>query len=323
MISVLALSCQKKGQECLLDDGILAIPIEFRLERLEDRFFQARSEEEFLVLLDAYPEFAKNFLQIDQYPSKDELVQELMLVNQDSLMHELYQEVSKNFADFSELEDRLKVAFKHIKYFYPEFKVPKVYTFVTGFGSDIFIDKEILVIGLDYFLPFDHRFQPPDLPQYISKRYQEEYLVPMVVMAISSWFNRTDMDQNNLLAEMIYYGKAYHFTKSILSCTPDELIIGYSEEEVAACFANEGLIWSHFIENDLLFNTNPFEIRKYIGEAPFTDAISPDAPGRLGRWIGWNIVDDYRINNKFSLQEVMMESDTETIFRKSKYKPRL
>lgn len=322
LMLIFSFSCQKKGQECVLDNEILAIEIDFELERLEDKFFQARTEDEFLLLLETYPEFAKNYLLVGQYPSKDELVEELMFVNQDSLMVELYEEVKKNFSDFSDLEEKLKTAFKHIKYYYPEFKVPKVYTFVTGFGSDIYLDRDILVIGLDYYLPFEHRFQPPDLPQYITKRYQKDYLVPMVVMAISSQFNKTDMSQNTLLAEMIYYGKAYHFTKSILPCTPDEFIIGYTQEEVAACFANEEMIWSHFVENDLLFTTNPFEIRKYIGEAPFTDAISPDAPGRLGRWLGWNIVDDYRFNNKFSLQEVMMESDTEKIFRQSGYKPR-
>ncbi|MDX5479987.1 MAG: gliding motility lipoprotein GldB, partial [Cyclobacteriaceae bacterium] len=75
-------------------------------------------------------------------------------------------------------------------------------------------------------------------------------------------------------------------------------------------------------ENDLLFKTNPFEIRKYIGEAPTTDEISPDAPGRIGRWLGWNIVDDYRFNNQLSLPELMLEADTEKIFRRSGYKPR-
>lgn len=121
---------------------------------------------------------------------------------------------------------------------------------------------------------------------------------------------------------MIYYGKAYHFTKSILPCVSDEFIIGYTSEEIASCYANEEFIWSHFVENDLFFETNPFEIRKYTGEAPSTDEISPDAPGRLGRWIGWNVVDDYRFNNKFSLEELMMEADAEKIFRQSKYKPR-
>lgn len=322
LLFVLLFSCKKEGQECVLDNEVLGIQIDFELERLEDQFFEARTKEDFSYLLDAHPLFAQNYLQMGTYSERDDLIEELLWANKDTLLIDLYQEVRTYFADISELELELRTAFKHIKYHYPEFKVPKVYTVVTGFGSDIYLDKDILVIGLDYYLPFEHRFQPPDLPLYITKRYQREYLVPMVVKAISTQFNRTDMSQNTLLAEMIYYGKSYHFTKSILPCTPDEYIIGYTADEVAACFANEVMIWSHFVENDLLFTTNPFEIRKYVGEAPYTDAISPDAPGRIGRWLGWNIVDDYRFNNKFSLQEMMLESDTEKIFRQSGYKPR-
>lgn len=322
LILISLFSCKKTENDCLLDDEILSLPIDFHFERLEDKFFQASNEEDFAYLLLTYPEFTYNFLQVGLYESEEELIEELMLANQDEAMMELFEEVKKNFEDLSELESELRVAFQHIKYYFPEFNVPKVYTFVTGFGTDLYLDKDILVIGLDYYLPAQHRFQPPDLPKYITDRYQMDYLVPMIVTAISSQFNQTDMSQNTLLAEMIYYGKAYHFTKSILPCTADEYIIGYTKEEVAACFANEVFIWSHFVENDILFTNNPFEIRKYIGEAPFTDAISPDAPGRIGRWLGWNIVDDYRFNNKFSLQEMMMEADTEKIFRQSGYKPR-
>lgn len=125
-----------------------------------------------------------------------------------------------------------------------------------------------------------------------------------------------------MLAEMLFYGKAYHFTKSVLPCVADDFIIGYTTEEVEACFANEEFIWSHFIENDLLYETNPFEIRKYTGEAPATDVISQDAPGRVGRWLGWNIVDDYRFNNDVSLDELMGLDDAEKLFRQSGYKPR-
>ncbi|MFD2203700.1 gliding motility lipoprotein GldB [Shivajiella indica] len=321
--SIILTSCKKESQDCVLDKEILAVEINLDLERLEDKFYKAQETGEILYLLESYPEFAENYLQVSLYGSREKFADELIQGNQDTLMMALYEEVNKEFKDMSGLEEDLLTAFKYIKYYFPEFKIPKVYTFVSGFASDIYIDKDILVIGLDYFLPFEHRFQPPDLPQYITKRYQREYIVPMVVTAISSQFNKTDLNQNSLLAEMIYYGKAYHFTKSILPCTPDEYIIGYTSEEVASCFNNEVYIWSYFIENDLLYTTNPFEIRKYIGEAPSTDEISPQAPGRLGRWLGWNIVDDYRLNNNLDLPELMLESDTEKIFRQSGYKPRL
>lgn len=306
----------------MLDEEILSLPLDFKIEPLEDEFFQASTASDFLFLLEKYPEFAESYLSAGSYPNKEVLAEELLEVHQDTLLRELYQEVKINFPRIDSLETELANAFQYIKYYFPEFKVPKVYTFVGGFGSDIYIDKDILVIGLDYFLPAAHRFQPPDLPQYIAVRYQRPYIVPMVITAISAAFNKTDLGQNNLLAEIIYYGKSYHFTKAILPCTPDEFIIGYSAEEIQACFDNEQLIWAHFVENDLLFETNPFVIRKYTGEAPATDEISPDAPGRLGRWLGWNIVDDYVFNQNIGLHQMMDETDAGKIFKLSGYKPR-
>jgi hypothetical protein len=144
----------------------------------------------------------------------------------------------------------------------------------------------------------------------------------MIVLAISSKYNSINPQETTLLSEMIYYGKAYHFVKAILPCTSDQYIIGYTPEEIAECYDNEEFIWAHFVENELLYETNPFEIRKYIGEAPFTDAISTKAPGRLGRWLGWNIVDDYQVGQDVTLPDLMAESDSEKIFRQSGYRPR-
>ncbi|MCH6199807.1 gliding motility lipoprotein GldB [Aquiflexum sp. LQ15W] len=315
-------SCKKETEHCHLDEDILNTDLELKIVRLENDFFSAKTPDEFTYLFENHSYFAEKYLLTSNYPFKEDLAADLLATHQDTLMRELYDEVMIHYPDVTGLEKDLSDAFKYIKHYFPEFKVPKVYTFVSGFSSDLYIDEEMVVIGLDYFLPSDHRFQVPDLPEYIAKRYEAKYIVPMIVTAISSVYNKTDLKQNSLVAEMIYYGKAYHFTKAILPCTPDEFIIGYSSEEVAACFDNEVLIWSYFVENDLLFETNPFEIRKYTGEAPSTVEISPDAPGRVGRWLGWNIVDDYQFNKDVPLWELMEESDTEKIFKLSGYKPR-
>jgi len=316
------LSCKKSPTDCNLPEEITSIPLSVSIERLEMEFFKNPSQERILSLLDKYPEFSSNYLLEHEFESKEDLAREISLLHNDPGMQELYGEVMTYFSDISELEKELENAFKAISFYYPEFTAPKVYTYVSGFTTDISLSKEMLVIGLDFFLPADHRFQPVDLPTYIAKRYDRDHLVPTIVMAISSAYNQTDLADNTLLAEMVYYGKSYHFTKTILPCTPDEFIIGYTSEEIAASYANEQLIYSHFIENELFFETNPFTIRKYTGEAPFTDEISMDAPGRLGRWIGWNIVDDYQMNNQISLQELMDESNAVKIFRQSGYKPR-
>ncbi len=315
-------SCKKTQSDCNLPDEISSIPLSVSIERLEMEFFDSPSEEKILSLLNKYPEFSANYLLESEFESREELAREISTLHSDPDMQELYDEVMSHFSDISEIEKDLEDAFKAISYYYPEFIPPKVYTYVSGFTTDISLSEDMLVIGLDFFLPADHRFQPVDLPNYIAKRYDRDHLIPTIVMAISSAYNQTDLADKTLLAEMVFYGKSYHFVKAILPCTPDEFIIGYTTDDIAASYANEQLIYSHFVENELFFETNPFVIRKYTGEAPITDEISMDAPGRLGRWIGWNIVDDYKMNNNISLQELMAEPSAANIFRQSGYKPR-
>ncbi|MHA7130725.1 gliding motility lipoprotein GldB [Algoriphagus namhaensis] len=318
---LLIFSCGPEEQKCELDEEILSSDLTVQITRLEDDFFSAKTPEDFFYLMEKYPEFTADYLQPELYLSQDSLVADLVRVHGDSVMVELYQAVKTELDDLSALENDLENAFKYIQHYYPEFQVPQVYTFVSGFNSDFLITDEMIVIGLDYFLPPSHPFQP-DLPRYMADRYDMPYLVPMLVTALSSRFNEVELSDQTLLAEMIYYGKAYHFTKSILPCTSESLIIGYTDEEVAEIYSNEEYIWAHFVENELLYDTNPFEIQKYLGEAPSTDAISTKAPGRLGRWLGWNIVDDYRASTEVSLQELMAEKDAESIFRLSGYRPR-
>lgn len=316
------MACSNRSDTCELSEEIIQIPVKINVERMENRLFETDDLPGMLAVLDEHPDFTEQYLQDKLYESREELAEEMLRLNQDTSMQELYAEVMENFADISDVEKELENALKYVRYYFPDYKIPQVYTMVSGFTSDLFINEDIIVIGLDYFLPEDHRFQPADLPKYITKRYQKDYIVPTILVAISQQFNATNIKDNTLLAEMIYYGKAYHFVKTMMPCTSDEYIIGYTEKEVADSYANEELIWSHFIENELLFITNPFEIRKYTGEAPFTDAISMEAPGRLGRWIGWNIVDDYQFNNSLSINEVMEEKDADKIFRQSGYRPR-
>ncbi|MFC5193454.1 gliding motility lipoprotein GldB [Algoriphagus aquatilis] len=315
------ISCEKKETACELDSDILSQKPAVEIVRLEDEFFAAKTAEDINHLIEKYPDFADRFLEKGLYPNQDSLVSVLLTAHTDSALKVLHDSVKVEFADISDIQTELEHAFAYIKHYFPDFKIPKVYTYVSGFTTDLLIEEDMIVIGLDYFLPADHAFQP-DLPRYLANRYERKYLVPMIVLAISSRYNQINPADNRLLSEMIFYGKAYHFVKAIMPCTSDQFIIGYTPAEIEECWANEEFIWSHFVENELLFQTNPFEIRKYIGEAPFTDAISTNAPGRLGRWVGWNIVDDYQASQDIELPLLMAESDAEKIFRQSGYRPR-
>jgi hypothetical protein len=60
----------------------------------------------------------------------------------------------------------------------------------------------------------------------------------------------------------------------------------------------------------------------YLNEAPFTAPVSQDSPGRVGTWVGWQIVKSYMDKNKnVSLQQLVSENNYQQLLEKSDYRP--
>ena len=89
--------------------------------------------------------------------------------------------------------------------------------------------------------------------------------------------------------------------------------------------ANESYIWRYFIERELLFSTDLKLSGRFITPAPFSkfylEDIDAESPGRLGQYIGWQIVRAYMQQNDVSLKDMLLKSPEE-IFNNSKFKPR-
>jgi uncharacterized protein YjaZ len=100
--------------------------------------------------------------------------------------------------------------------------------------------------------------------------------------------------------------------------------MGYTPEQITWSQENESYIWRYFIEEDLLFSTDTKLENRFVNMAPFSKfylEIDNESPGRIGQWIGWQIVRSFMENNEVSLQE-MLKMDAKQIFERSKYKPK-
>ena len=80
-----------------------------------------------------------------------------------------------------------------------------------------------------------------------------------------------------------------------------------------------------FIEKQLLYKTDSQWSERFIEPAPFSKfylQLDNESPGRIGRWIGWQIVRSFHKQNpNISLQE-LIKLPFQQIFNKSKYKPK-
>lgn len=324
ILIVLITACSdQKNNECVDQPDISGVTINLDIEYLHDKLLSVESKEELKELLKQHRVITTYFLKPEQYPNEDVMVDELYKKFSNAHIDTLQMEIDRVFGNFSTLETDLKNAFSHLKHYYPDTKVPRIKTVATGFEHDMYISDSLIVIGLDYYLGEGAKYRPLGMFNYMLERYAPEYIVPsiMLLYGISTDYNKTDLSDNTMLADMIAYGKSFVFAKHMMPCTPDSIMIWYTGEEMAGVRANQDIIWAHFVEEELLFENNHMVKKKYIDPRPKTYEIGEKAPGRIGTWLGWQIVKKCMDENNFELVEVMNQRDPQVLFNKSKYRP--
>ena len=314
---VLVMACGK-------DDACTDIPnIDLDLDyvSLVDEVHSVKDTAALRAFFDSNPIVRDYFFLAQEYPSESEMLNEVFNLIKNPFVDTLYQQ-TKQIIDESLLEQDLETAFKRIKSYYPEYKVPKVKTVYSAFGNDVYFSDSLVVIGLDYYLGPEASYRP-NVYEYLIARLTPDHLVPHIIQFTSLKFNDTSEEvERTVLEEMVYYGKALEFTKTMLPCVADSLIMGYGSEAMASSIKSEGFLWSYFVDNALLYDKTPLNLTKYIDERPGIPEIDPICPGRIGQWIGWRIIENYREEEDIDFVELMKVTDANDVLMKSRYRPK-
>jgi hypothetical protein len=319
LIFLSIISCTEK--KCREVPKLLGEKPNIEIIRFEDKIEQLATQKDALDLINAYPLFSETFMQRSQLPDDSILTNDLLKLAKDPYIDTMYRDVKNNFADLSWLKTQLEDFYHHVKSHYPDTDVPKVYTMVSGFGTDLFVHNKVIVIGLEYFLGKDGKYIPPMLPGYILRRLTKEHLVASIAIPVADGHIEYDILDNSMMNEMIKWGKIYYFLENTLPCTHDSIIAGYTAAELKEVQEHKAEIWSHFVEKKLFYETDHFLIKKYCDERPKVLEIGNNCPGRIGRWLGWQVIKKYAKVSGLSLPAILSEQDAKKIFVKANYKP--
>ncbi len=237
----------------------------------------------------------------------------------------LFSEVERQFKDVTPIEQELTEAFRHCLYYFPEWKVPVVYSFISGgdYMNPVHLADSVMLIAFDCYLGRKNEFYVRDaLPLYRINRTDPGYLLPDALDAIGTSLFPEGVPGNNLLAQMVEAGKRLWFIDAMIPATAGYLKIGYTEEQYNWAVKNEEHVWAAIIENDLLYSTSGQVMRTFLSDGPFTAEFSKESPPRLGEYIGWRIVGQYMQEHpEVSLRALMQEQDAQKILTQSRYKP--
>jgi hypothetical protein len=203
-----------------------------------------------------------------------------------------------------------------------------VYTFISEFGyGAATYDDTTVCIGLDMYLGENYRYyRSVNFPDYMLSKLEKPYIVPNVTGALYQlYFDRTAYDaQLPLIEALIDEGRKYYFMECMMPDAPDSVIMGYTRSQEEWCRKSEASIWRYFNERDLLYKINYMEQKRYITDGPTTAGMPPEAPAKVGAWVGWQIVRKFMKKNsgKVTLSELLEKYTAKQIFAMSSYKPK-
>ncbi len=264
------------------------------------------------------------FYQIIGIPgSTQSLAENVGFFISDPMIKDLYDTCQVHFQDFSHYEQDLEQAFRYFKYYFPDKPLPRVYTCISGFEVGTFtIGDNLLGISLDFYLGPSYPYYDPNLfPEYIQSYMDKPYLVSKSIQAlVANYLGETR--GNTLLDYMIRNGIELYVKDKLLPFEPDEVIHEFSREQLSWLHNNEGQIWAYLMEQDLLFSMEYRKFQKLISPSPNVPNMPPEAPGRVGNWLGYRIVSDYMdVNPDITLQDLLDYPDPQQLLTDSRYKP--
>ena len=313
----------KTYDECVVKPETESIKINFDFISLQDSFVNVASKQKLVDLLTRHPEIRDNIFRRREYPDDSVFINEIFNRFNNPHIDTLLSETNRVFGDLSELKSQFHEAFTNLKFYYPDFNPPKVKTLISGLDTDLLVTDSLIVVSLDFYLGAGAKYRPK-MYDYLLKQFEKQNIVPscLLIYGISDRYNKTDLADKTILADMIAYGKSYYFAKHMLPCVPDSILIGYSADEMKGARENQDLIWARLVEDQVFYSTSHQIKQKYLGERPKTIEVGEKCPGRIAQWVGWQMVSSYAKNHSESdLPTVMKVASADKLFKESKYKP--
>lgn len=272
-------------------------------------------KEKYPILLPAFGRIAMdNSDPSTFFPSLREYFSHNMLIK-------IYQDALSTFSDVSPYEKELTSANALISKYLPGKSLPELAMHVSGFRENVIVLNNLISISIDKYLGENYQAYGDFFQPFERLQMQSEYLVRDYIKAwLISDVIKPETGEQSLLSSMIYEGKILYALSQLLPERNTDKIIGYTSQQQAWCTDNEKEVWQKTIKQNYLFSTDHMIITRLINDAPSSSLISQESPGRIGAWIGWQIIKKYAQKKDASLADII-SADAQIILKEAKYNP--
>jgi hypothetical protein len=289
----------------------------------------ANMEQSLDQLQQKYTTFINDFLYnlLGLPPAKDSVLDKAKRFIHD--YKPVYDTILAKYPGIAQQTKEITHALQFVKYYFPKYKTPEsVITFagpLEGYAS--VLTSSGLAVGLQLYLGKNYPAYNTDYiadtyPAYRSRRFEPTYIaVDCIKLIVSDIYPPTNGSQA-LVYQMVDAGKRLYALDAFMPETPDTLKTGYTEEQLEGCYENETRIWNFFVQNNLLYSTDPASARDYMNDGPKTEVLGDKSPGFIGQFVGWQIVKKWMEQDPKRTLPQLLETPAKQVFEEAKYKPK-
>lgn len=325
VLGLLVNACKSKP----LEVDISGIDLRVQLERFDRALFEMEQDTlegaidaMYVRFGDFFDVFNVHVIGIGQASSRRYPSYLSMFIN-DPINQEVYDYTKQVYASTDALEEELSDGFRHYLYHYPDSVPPRVVAYISRFNQGLFTVGHFVGVGLDQYLGSDCiYYQQMGTPNYLVQKKEPSRVPSDVMTAWATSLYPYNDSLDNALSRMIWHGQIAWFVDAMFPAVDEKLKMGFTPDQMLWCRNNEKQMWTHLVEEKLLFSTDPLNIRKLVEDAPFTSFFTSESPGRAAVWQGWQIVKAYAARNpKLTVHQVMSQRNYQELLRMSRYNP--
>ncbi len=220
-------------------------------------------------------------------------------------------------------ERDLTQAFRYAKHYFPDAPTPELVTYVSELSlGNLTYGDELLGVGLDFYLGAGFAgYSTEVFPQYVQRSMNRDHIASR---AVEAWLsNRLGPARGQrMLDQMVHNGKLLYLKTLLLPHVPDTATLVFAKAELAWLRANEAQMWTHYTDENLLYETSGKRIGKHVGVSPNVPGMPAEAPGGGANWVGMQIVRAWvKRNPEKTLADLIGERDAQKLLTESKYRP--
>ena len=325
-------SCNQNKQQAKKEKEVKQADINVEIIRFEKELFACNPnllDVDLEKLHQKYPTFYSVFYnQVLSLPSYGDKGMQLNVMQEfltKKAMKGLYDTVEYKFSNLDFLKEDLKIAFANYKSYFPEKPTPKIYTCISEFSYSVFTATDSMIgISLDKYLGKNYIYYPSIFQEssFMIPTFDKKYMAIDCANVLAANLVIAPDDKSTLLDKMLAEGKILFIIQNLFPNKKENDIIKYNDAQWKFCTESEQQIWAYFLNQNLLYNTK-FEQFKYVKDGPTTYGMPKESPGKVGAWLGWQIINAYmKQKPNTTLRQLVELKDGQKILTASKYKPK-